>query len=366
MRNKKLQISLGVILVLLIGIRMLLPELIKKQLNTFLAEFSEVYSFHVSDVDLSILRGAYRLEGVDGRLKKVNQEFFKAEYIDISMSWRDLFRGHLRTDILGQGVVFKGSQDFLSALKEYTAASKKDAQELGKKVFPLHISRIDLRNSKATFADMSGIPEDLQLRLTNIDGRVSNVTATEKEPNSLINLRAVLQDSATGVIVGEVDQKQAPAEYLFSFQLQEFDLTSLNPFLKRRVPISFEHGHADIYAEIKGEDGNLYGYVKPFVKDVKMMGDQGDFKGIKHWGLEVAAAFGNFILKSPQDKTVATKFNFAYEAGKFNWNLGEVLGRAFEHGFGNGLQPGLDEQFQMKAHPAPKKEKTKSEKSNQP
>lgn len=347
-KSKKFRISLGIIVVLLIAVRIALPEIIKKQLNDFLADFSEVYAFHVADVDLSILRGAYRLEGVDGRLKKTPQEFFKAEYIDISVSWRDIFRGHLRTDILGQGIDFKGSQAFLQAIKEQTAASKKDAQELGNKVFPLRISRIDLRNSKATLEDMNGLPEELRLRLTNIDGRVSNVTATEKEPNSLVNLRATLQDSATSVIVGEIDQKQTPAEYLFSVEMKQLELATLNPFLQRRVPVSFDRGVGDVYAEIKGEKGNVYGYVKPFLKDVKMMGDQGDFKGLKHWSIEVAAAFSNFILKSSKDQTVATKFNFAYEAGKFDWSLGEVLGKALSHGFGEGLQPGLEDQFHMK------------------
>lgn len=345
--SKKFRIGIGIVIVLLIALRVALPEIIKKQLNDFLADFSQVYSFHVADVDLSILRGAYRLEGVEGHLKKVGKDFIQAEYIDISVSWRDIFRGHLRTDVLGQGVDFKGSQAFLQAIKEQSEASKKDAQELGNKVFPLRVSRIDLRNSKATIEDVNGIPEELRLRLTNIDGRVSNVTATEREPNSLINLRAVLQDSATVVIVGEVDQKQTPAEYLFSLQMKELNLTSLNPFLKRRVPLTFKTGQGDIYAEIKGEKGDVYGYVKPFVKNVEMMGDQGDFKGIKHWTLEVATAFSNFVLKSPRDKSVATKFNFSYEAGKFNWNLGEVLGKAFGHGFGEGLQPGLDDQFQM-------------------
>ncbi|KYG63638.1 hypothetical protein AZI86_12465 [Bdellovibrio bacteriovorus] len=357
-KSKKFRISLGIIVVLLIALRVALPEIIKKQLNDFLANFSQVYSFHVADVDLSILRGAYRLEGVEGRLKKVDQDFLKIEYVDISVSWRDLFRGHLRTDIFGQGVEFKGTQAFLQAIKDQSAASKKDAQELGNKVFPLRISRIDLRNSKATIEDVNGIPEELRLRLTNIDGRVSNVTATEREPNSFINLRAVLQDSATAVIVGEVDQKQAPAEYLFSLEMKGLDLISLNPFLQRRVPLTFKKGQGDVYAEIKGENGNLYGYVKPFVKDVEMMGDEGDFKGIKHWSLEVATAFSNFILKSPRDKSVATKFNFSYEADQFNWNLGEVLGKAFSHGFGEGLQPGLDDQFHMKTK-APIEKKSK-------
>lgn len=366
MRNRrKLAIGIGIVLVVLVGIRILLPEIIKKQLNDFLADFSEVYVFHVADVDLSILRGAYRFEGVDGRLKKLDREFFKAEHIDVSVSWRDIFSGHLRTDILGQGVEFKGTPEFLQALKEQTEASKKDAQKLGDKVFPLHISRIDLRNSKATFADIGGIPEELQLRLTNVDGRVSNVTATEKEPNSLINLRAVIQDSATGIIVGEVDQKQVPAEYLFSFELKQFDLTSLNPFLKRRVPLSFEKGKADIYAEVKGENNNVYGYVKPFVKDAEVMGDKGDFKGVKHWSIEVATAFSNVLLKSSREKTVATKFNFAYEAGKFQWNLGDVLGRAFEHGFGNELSPGLENKFSMKDPRSEKSQKEEVKPNNQ-
>ncbi len=347
MKSKKIKIILGVILVLLIAIRIALPVIIKDQLNSFLGTFSKHYAFHIDDVDLSIIRGAYRLEGIQGTLKNPQEKFFAADYIDISLSWRDLFRGHIRTDVLGSGVELIGNQAFIKAIQNQAADSKKDAKQLGEKVFPVDVSRIDLRNSKVTFADVNGLPEELKLRLTQIDGRVTNVTATEKEPNSLINIRGVFQDSATGILVGEVNQKSIPAEWLFSFEAKEFDITSLNDFLKRRVPMTIKQGRTDIYAEVKGENGNVYGYVKPFVKDLQMMGDQSDFSGIKQWGVEAVTGISNFILRSSKDQTVATKFNFAYEAGEFKWNLGEMLGKAFQHGFGGDLKPGLENQFKM-------------------
>lgn len=348
MKSRKIKIGLGVLVALLIGVRAALPLIIKDQLNKFLGGFSDYYAFHVGDVDLGIIRGAYRLETIEGTLKKDSQKFFAADYIDISLSWRDLFRGHLRTDILANGVEFIGNQDFFQAVKSQSAASKKDAQKLGDKVFPVDVSRIDLRNSKITFADVDGLPEELRLRLTQIEGRVSNVTATAQEPNSLIHIRGVFQDSATGNLVGEVNQKSVPAEYLISFEAKEFDLTSLNDFFKRRVPMTVKQGHMDIYAEVKGEEGNVYGYAKPFLKEVKMMGDDFDFSGLKQWGVEAVAGVSKFILKSNQDKTVATKFNFSYEAGEFKWSLGEVLGEALQHGFGENLKPGLENQFKMK------------------
>lgn len=354
MKSKKLRIWLGVIIALLIVIRAALPIVIKNQLNKFLGSFSEYYAFHVDDVDLSILRGAYRIEDVTGTLKKTKYTFFAADYIDISLSWRDLFRGHIRTDILGSGVEFHGNKAFLDAVRSQAAASKKDAQNLGDTVFPVDVSRIDLRNSEITFADTPGLPEELKLRVTQIDGRVTNVTATPDEPNSLMNLRGVFQDSATGNLVGEINQKSVPAEYLVAFEAKEFDLTSLNAVLKRLVPMTLKQGKADIYAEVKGEEGNVYGYVKPFLKDVQMMGDEADFSGLKQWGLEAVAGVSNFVLKSGDDKTTATKFNFAYESGQFKWSIGEVLGKAFQHGFGENLQPGLENQFKMKNKPAGK------------
>ncbi|MEN0059777.1 MAG: hypothetical protein AAGB31_13135, partial [Bdellovibrio sp.] len=126
------------------------------------------------------------------------------------------------------------------------------------------------------------------------------------------------------------------------------EMSSLNPFLLRKVPLSFKNGVMDLYAEIKGDEGRVQGYVKPLVKDLEVMGNESDFKGLKHLGVELSAGLAKVIFRRGDDKTVATKINFAYDGNHVSWKMAEVLGNALEHGFSQPIEPGIENQFQMK------------------
>jgi hypothetical protein len=83
---------LSTVLVLIILIRIALPPLALKVINEGLESQSPIYQAHISDLDLSFLRMAYRFEGVDIMQKSTKRVFLKAQAIDVSVAWRDLFK----------------------------------------------------------------------------------------------------------------------------------------------------------------------------------------------------------------------------------------------------------------------------------
>src|SRR5688572_7669468 len=98
-RSKKLM-ALVAVLVLLIGIRAALPEVIERYVNKTLDEL-EGYSGHIDDVDLALYRGAYQIEGV--RIVKTGGKqpvpFFSASEIDLSVQWGALLDGEVVAEI---------------------------------------------------------------------------------------------------------------------------------------------------------------------------------------------------------------------------------------------------------------------------
>ena len=73
----------GVVLFLVIA-RAITPEFILRQTNKFLATFSETYSGHIEDFDISLLRGAYQMEGFSLRLKQhPDEEFVFIRVVDV-------------------------------------------------------------------------------------------------------------------------------------------------------------------------------------------------------------------------------------------------------------------------------------------
>ncbi|MEN0060253.1 MAG: hypothetical protein AAGB31_15550, partial [Bdellovibrio sp.] len=217
-RNKAFLIT-GV-LALLIGLRLVLTDIALKELNKFLGSFSESYVAHVDNLGLSFLRGAYRFEGASATLRSAKEPFLRVEYIDVSLAWRDLFKGMLRTDIMIHGLRAQVSDNTAKALTT-AKGTKKDAEELGQTLFPLQISRVDIQNSALSIHDMEKLPEDLAIRLTQIEGRLSNATPSEGNTVSLAKLKAVLQDKASVYAVGEVDSRRHPVEWHLAVESRE-------------------------------------------------------------------------------------------------------------------------------------------------
>ncbi|UOF01794.1 DUF748 domain-containing protein [Bdellovibrio reynosensis] len=346
LKSKKVRVILIVVLVLG-AIRVALPFAIKTAFNSFMGDFSKVFAVHLEDVDLGILRGAYRLEGLEGKLKEKDRVFLQTESIDISMAWRDLFRGDLRTDIVIEGLDLKLNEELLEGIKKNAAESKKDAEKAGEKVFPVNISRVDIKNSSIEISKMPGAIKDLTFKINQIQGRVSNATPTEESGKTVANIKGVLQDSATIYGVAEVNQKKIPNDWLLAVELRKFDLKAVNPLTEKYVPLSFRKGSLDLYAEVKGENNAVKGYLKPFMSDMEFVGDQKDFKGLKHFGIEVSSDLAKLIFSNKENKTLATKVDFNYEKGKLDWSAGDVMANALEHGYRQEIPAGLENKYRL-------------------
>lgn len=348
------------ILIVLIAIRAALPAVLLPQINSFLADFSKVYVLHIEDLDLSILRGAYRFEGVVGSLRGQDVHFITANYIDLSLSWRELFRGEILADMVADQVKFVLTSDLIEGAKAQTA---KETLEEGKKakekLIPFNISRIDLRNSDFQVTRLEGLPSELQLEMNSLEGRLNNVTPTAKDPISLFVGKGSLMNSGEIKIVGELNQRAKPLDWNFDVELKNFEAAKLNGFLKQKLPLTFDTGVLDGYVEVKSENGRVEGYVKPFLKNAHFLGDEQDFKGVKHFGIEISVATLNALLKSSADKSVATRFIFSFDdKDGFQWNASHAISTALAHGFQDKLHPGLENIYALKL---PKPDEVQSE-----
>src|SRR5262245_56762738 len=100
---RRVVITVAVVLALLIAGRVAMPYIVKKQVNERLASIPGYWG-SVDDIGISLLRGAYSLEGV--AIFKVNgaarEPFFSAKHIDFSLAWRELFHGKIVSDILAE------------------------------------------------------------------------------------------------------------------------------------------------------------------------------------------------------------------------------------------------------------------------
>lgn len=338
-----------IVLSLLIVIRMASPFFILQKLNKFLGDFSPEYAVHIDDLDLQIFRGAYRFTGVTAFLKHKNQIFLKAELIDVSLAWRELIHGQVRADALGENVDFVWTPEFNAAVLSAPKQSIQDADTVKKKLFPFRITRIDVRNSSFQYADLPNLPDIQRWKVTDLNGRLSNVLPTETNPISLFTAKGTLLGSSTMNVIGRLNRVAKPIRWDVDVELKEFDLVKGNSLLKRKLPLTFTSGTLDIYAEARSEEGKIEGSVKPFLKKVDVVEKDEHFLGLKHFGIEIGVAALNLILRNTRDHAVATKILFSYDnkVGKFELNSQKALSEAIAHGFQDKINPGIENEYKF-------------------
>ncbi len=341
--KKSLSILLVVLILFLVIARIILPSVLLKKTNNYLANFSPNYYLHMNDLDISLLRGAYRFKEVIGKTKNPEKEFIKIKQIDVSIAWREIFKGRILTDVVTENFDFLVIKDI-----KKLSPPKKESKDIKDTLFPVDVERVDLKNSSIAFEGYQSLDDKGTLTITNINGRITNVTPTPKFPVSFFNVTAKLIDkNALVKFAGAVNQIEHPFSWKLDTEIREFQMNSLNPYLIKHLPLTFTKGTLDLYSEMISEKGIVKGYFKPFLRELKVISSHEKFINAKHFGIEMLTALANLILREQKTKSVATVIDFTYDK-KLNFKMGKGISKAIKHGFEQQLSPGIEDRYHLK------------------
>lgn len=333
MVHKKLKISL-LILAIIVLFRLALPSITKFALNRYFESFSPSIAVHIADVKMAIVKGSYTLEGVKAWIKKTNKEFLEVRSVNASVSWSDLFKGHITTNILIKKAQLNATPSLLPALKEHVASMDKTKKS---KETRISIPRVDLVDSLIRM-DHSPVAR-------NLDARITNVIPSKNSPLSPFNIKGSIIGGGKMKVEGELNLYAKKPQWSIDSEILNFDMTALNPFLIKKLPLTFTKGELDLYAEAKSENGPIVGYMKPFIKGLDVLKSDEKMLGPKHWLIEIISALGDTTLKA--DEVVATKIPFTYDK-KFKVGTGETIEKAIENGFVQKQSRGIENSIDLK------------------
>ena len=149
--SAKIVSALVIVAILLIGLRLALPGLVKNYLNEQLAEMGE-YHGHITDVDIALIRGAYVIKELN--IKKTGDSipvpFVSIVKTDLSVHWKALFQG----SISGEVVMTKPVVNFAVAGKNVSQdGSEADWRQTLDDLIPLQINRFEIQDGKITYKD---------------------------------------------------------------------------------------------------------------------------------------------------------------------------------------------------------------------
>ena len=292
------------VVVILIGVRFYLPILVKNYVNKSLAEIPE-YTGSVADIDLHLFRGAYIIDSltIEKEGGEVPVPFVSADRIDLSVEWRALFKGV----IVGEIYLTNPRLNFVASSD---TTKQQDGQGVDwtkpiKDLMPIQVNIFAVENGTVHYSNFESEPQ-VDIYIEDIRMEATNLSNAEYDKDTLpasLNVTATSLGGGKLALKGGLNLiKQVPDADL-ELTFEAVDITALNDFLKAYANLDAERGEFNLYSEIVIHDGNLTGYVKPVIRNLKLvdLDEEKESFWQKAWET-VAGGIAELFENQPEDQ----------------------------------------------------------------
>ena len=357
--KRRYKIIIGIIIVLII-IRIILPYVVLYYCNEKLAEMDGYYG-HVEDIDLSLYRGAYEINDIYinkvDTVSKKQTEFFKSSSIDLSVEWRALF--HKR--IVGK-IIFNSPVLIFTKNKVEFSQVKKDTTTfltLLNNFMPLDLNRFEINNGEIHYTDKTTSPVvDIALKRSHIVAlNLSNVVNKDVLLPSTITGEASAYGGSLNFDM-KMDAFAPVATFDLNLKMENTNLALLNDFLRAYGKFDVDRGKLGLYMEMAAEKGRFVGYVKPIIKDLKVLGPKDSSDTFFHKVWENVIGVAGMVLKNRRKDQVATKVPIEGNFSDPKINIGDAIVEIIRNAFIEALIPSLDNSININSVTDKPEEKT--------
>lgn len=344
LREHKKLIVLGIILAVFVVIYFVFESVALRVANQKAKEVNPEFSAHIGDLDLSLLKGALVLEKITTKLKKNDRQFLDVDEVMVDLSWKKLFEGEIQFDVTVKDFHLFFDKDITEAL-----ARLPKKEEKKKEALPFRIASVTVRNSEVTALSYPGPGDQDNLTINNIYAYAENISGEEGSPLGRYDMNATLTGEEKITASGHFDISAENPQWDTNVKFLGFNLGSMNETLRKQVPVTFKEGFLDLYAEAKTDGKAIAGYVKPFLRDVKYLGNNNEFKGASHFLIETVGTFANWLLENDRKDSVATRVDFISRDGVTSVSTGEAIADVIQHGLLENelVEPGLENTYNL-------------------
>lgn len=342
-RKHRKWIVILIILLVLIIIRLILPKVILSYANKTLAGL-DGYRGHIEDIDLALIKGevaanGFYLDKIDSSTNR-RVPFVSFRRSESSIEWRALFKGKIVAQSLIVDPVISFTKDKLEP--ETLAKDTVNFIRVFKNLIPLKINSFEVQNGKMEYHDSTVTPV-VNIAADNINILARNLSNVEDSALMPATLRM-----SANVYGGKfsmnmrLDPLQKFPPFDLNAQLSNADLTQFSDFFKAYAKIDISRGTFGLYAEVAGENRKFVGYVKPIIKDLKIVSPpEKDSFFNKIW-VGIVKTLGS-LLENKKEDQIATKIPIAGEYEK-NTSVGVwyTILTVLRNAFIQALYPSID------------------------
>lgn len=209
---------------------------------------------------------------------------------------------------------------------------------------PLRINHIGIKDGEIHYRDPFSSPK-VDVALTKFTGRLSNLTNSEDLSESLAataHFTGVALEDAQLALDGKIDPYAKLPTFHLTAELEKLEIEKMNDFLRAYANVDAERGLFSVYTEIDAKDGGFEGYVKPFIKDLKVMNWKDDEDGVlkKAWETLVQGAVK--LLENDPKNQVASRVPLRGRIEQPDADIGTTVLTLLRNAFIQALQAGLD------------------------
>jgi hypothetical protein len=347
-------IVVATIAVVLIALRIALPYVLHRAINTRLANIP-AYEGHVDSIHVAVWRGAYTLGNMRIAKRGLSgaEPFFAAQEIDFSLAWRELFRGKFVSDI-----VLKGAElNFVKAASPEQSQLEADRrwQSVIQDIFPIDITHLKIDDGRLHYVDRTADPV-VDLFITHMNVLAAGLRNRHVDDGTKFPASLSVEGDTIGhgrlFITAEGEPLAVQPHFELLVRLEKVSLPALNEFLRAYGNVDVKAGEFQLYVEVAARDGRFEGYAKPFFTKVEFtdLGAEGKSVMEKVWQLVVDGLVK--LFKNKERDQLATRIPFAGEFGSTDVGVWATITSMLRHGFVRALPTALEHSVDVDAIPA--------------
>jgi hypothetical protein len=299
-------IVLILIIAALIVLRLALPSIVKHYVNKQLNELPG-YTGYVDDIDIALWRGAYVIRGL--HLKKKTDPpkypFLFIQRSDLSIEWGPLFHGRL----VGKVTCDRPVLNILATESIASEPSKDDWTATLKALMPIKVNLFTVNDGRFAYYDFIKKPSH-EWHLDHLHLTATNLGNVQKKGDRLpsdLNLTGTAIGGGRVKLYGKTNVLKETPDFDGGLQVTDIDLPSLNPMMEANAKLDVDRGRLDMFCKLSVMNGEVNGYLKPFIKDLKVLNAKKDIKkGPVHVVKEAVVGAVAGILKNHKTKKIAT------------------------------------------------------------
>ena len=322
-----------------LAVHIALPWLLRDYLNERIANMGD-YRGHISDIDLALWRGAYRIN--DLSIVKLNGKvpvpLLKAPAIDLAVSWRALWESH---SVVAE-ITFERPQ--LTFVDGGNTADSQTAEGVDWRtqltgLLPIHLNEIRVLDGTLAFRNFNAKPP-VTLKASEVNAQLlhlSNVQVSDTPRPASLKITALVFEQAPLNAAANFGPLGQLDDFDLRLRITDIQLKQLNSFTRAYADFDFAAGHGDFVMELDAREGKLQGYAKPLLHEMEVFNWQQDVaaqdKNLFTGAWEALVGGGSWLLKNQRKDQFATRVEIEGDLNDYDLNRWQAFKAILRNAF---------------------------------